>query len=236
MSYEKDFQKFLSLTNEKEVLLEKIKEKIKERKVSSLLDIGAGDGLLSLPLSNEVKRYLAIEESDYFTEELERKGLKVKKGSFPLDIEDTFDMVLVSHSHPDSGYEQFISSAYNLLALNGCLLLITYKDRDSEWVNLLREVGEEGVEMERVGYQELSKYMQTLGRVNIEKEISIVTAPTAEELFNALSFVFSDGDEEKKERFSLHKERLCAIFKLRYNTGKVFSFPFQHFFISLVDF
>ena len=48
-------------TNQKDVLFREISLYLKKYKVKSLLDIGAGDGILAQKLANRVSRYLAIE-------------------------------------------------------------------------------------------------------------------------------------------------------------------------------
>ncbi len=232
MSYEKDFEHFLSCTDEKKVILKNVLETVKKRNVSSLLDIGAGDGSLSIPLSKEVDRYVAVEPSEVFAVKLEEKGLEVKRDSFPFEMEEKFDMILISHALPERGYKEFLFSAWKLVKKGGCLMVVTYRDKESEWVDLLKEIGEEHNELSQPDYREFLLYMQELGKTEKEEDVSFVSAAATEDLFRALSFVFSEGDREKKERFSLHKSFLYNILESRYKKG----FPFRQFFIKLVDF
>ena len=73
--YKNDFEKFLSHTDEKKVLLDEISKEIEKHKTESLLDIGAGNGLLSIPLSKKVESYLAVEPNKKFVLDLLPKPL-----------------------------------------------------------------------------------------------------------------------------------------------------------------
>ncbi len=223
MNYEKDFENFLKHTNEKEVLLEEITKEIEKRGVSSLLDIGAGEGTMSTHLSEKVQRYLAVEESYYFASKLKSKGVDVMQGSFPFPIKESFDMVLVCDALPDENWRSFLSFAAEM----GPLLFVTYKDRESEWVSLLKEIGEEKVEIDRVDYRDVSSF---LGVKDVRSVESYVRG-SPEEVTEALSFVFSDGDKKKKDRFLSYKKTIYNILKLRYSDGKSLCFPFKHFFV-----
>ena len=68
--YIKDFETFLKHTDEKEVLYQALAEEIKSNHFSSILDIGAGNGDLSLPLSKLVNRYLAVEQKPKYVQRL----------------------------------------------------------------------------------------------------------------------------------------------------------------------
>src|SRR3972149_4254514 len=99
-SYESDFQVFLKYTNEKKILKEEISKLINKFNIRSILDIGAGNGELSQPLSEEVEDYLCIEPKKDFVGLLRKKGLTVIESEFPTELDRQFDMVLCSHSVP----------------------------------------------------------------------------------------------------------------------------------------
>jgi hypothetical protein len=56
-------------------------------------------------------------------------------------------------------------------------------------------------------------------------------------MIHALSFVYSDGKEEKRQRFLSYSEKLHKIIDENYRNlegGTGYSFPFQHFFIKTI--
>ena len=125
-TYSNAFQVFLAHTNEKEILREALALKIGVAGATSVLDIGAGDGTLSAPLSKLVRRYVALEEKTDFTRKLRKMGMAVVDATFPCTLDETFDIVLASHSlpyHADvrMGWEQFLIAAWQHVKSNGHL-------------------------------------------------------------------------------------------------------------------
>src|SRR5262245_55562927 len=97
LDYRKAFETFLQSTNEKQEFARILIQQIRDRGVSSLLDIGAGNGELALPLSQQVKRYLAVEPNFAHAAVLRNLCLQVIEKPFPCQIDETFDMVVASH-------------------------------------------------------------------------------------------------------------------------------------------
>src|SRR3989344_2336155 len=100
-SYSQSFEKFLSHTDEKKVLLSKIEKIVSHLRAQSILDIGAGNGLISIPLAKKVGEYLALEQNNKFYKILSQAGLSVIPETFPtpaLPPKHLFDLVLSSHS------------------------------------------------------------------------------------------------------------------------------------------
>jgi SAM-dependent methyltransferase len=111
-SYQSDFEAYLACTDEKEILLREIRRDFHRQKVKTVLDIGAGNGKLSIPLSKEFS-YLAVEKKPEFVKSLTKNGVSVIEGLFPIPIEEKFDAVLISHSlnvYRES-FETFVSAA-----------------------------------------------------------------------------------------------------------------------------
>ncbi len=229
--YEKDFQKFLLHTDEKKILFERISEEIRKRKVSSLLDIGAGDGFLSVPLSRTVDRYLAIERSPIFIKKLRDEGLEVIPEEFPCKVRGKFDMVLVSHSLPEKNYKEFVNTAWEAVSPGGTLLIITHREKEGEWGELLQTMGEVGSNF--YTYAEVKSHVELLGETEVKKFTSHVYSREEDEVLESLSFVFSEGDEEKKKRF-MRQESWLRDFLSDYKKNEGIFFPFNHFFITCV--
>ncbi len=232
-TYERDFENFLLHTNEKLLLFEKISEEIRKKKVSSLLDIGAGNGFLSVPLSKKVDYYLAIEKSKLFAEKLSRAGLNVIQRSFPFNLNEKFDMVLISHALPEDNYENFIREAWNFVLPGGSLLIITHKEKGGDWVRLLEEIkGLKSKEKKKKDYtyDEITLFMSKLGETKVSKTASHVYSSNEKDAIRALSFIFSDGDQKLKKSFMSHKTTLSKILS-KYTTEDGIFFPVNHFFI-----
>lgn len=233
-AYKNDFEKFLSCTDEKQILLDEITDDIKRIGANSLLDIGAGNGLLSIPLSKRIDHYVAIESKVSFVEKLKEAGLTVMQATFPTNVEGSFDLVIASHSisYKKNLFEPFIRKAWELVKPDGTFLIITYRGQEDDWTNLLRELGENLIDYNRVGYNSTIELLYSLGEVKTRKVTTRVLTENIEDMLDALSFVASDGKPKRKERFMKKQSRIEKILNSRYRDGANYFFPFQHFFIS----
>ncbi len=232
--YKNDFEKFLVHTNEKQVLLEEITKDIQKHNVQSLLDIGAGNGLLAIPLSQGVHRYLAIEPKESFVEKLRSNNLDVIQSNFPVSISEKFDMVLSSHSiyYDREKFEPFIRKAFELLNPKGVFLLVTYRGQEDDWNELLDFLGQNEMDYNRVGFNSIIELLSTLGIVTMRKVTTKVITDNFDDMIQALSFVFSNGKPEKKNIFLNYQTKLEKVFNSKYKTENGYYFPFQHFFIK----
>ncbi len=231
--YEKDFENFLMHTNEKSILFEKISEEIKKKKVSSLLDIGAGDGFLSVPLSKQVSRYLAIESSALFAKKLSEKGLDVVRRKFPFTLKEKFDMVLISHALPEKECEKFVKSAWKAVNVGGSLVVITHKEKEGDWSFLLTQMRENEDTTDHLTYEKVVDIMNLLGKTELKKFKTHIYAPNEKEAIEVLSFMFSDGNKKLKHRFLSQNKKVSKIIS-KYKTSQGIIFPFNNFMIIAV--
>lgn len=233
-AYKNDFEKFLSHTDEKQVLLDTITDYIRENNVTSLLDIGAGNGLLSIPLAKMVSHYVAVEENENFALKLRESGLKTIEATFPTNVDGSFDLVLSSHSipHEKELYEQFIKKAWKLVRPNGVFLVITFNRDRYDWANLLQELKLISIDKNKVGYTVLVELLKSIGKVRTWNVTTRVVTENLDDMVNALSFVASDGNEEIKREFLDKSEQIREIIKISYKEGMGYAFPFQHIFVS----
>lgn len=234
--YPNDFQDFLNLTDEKQVILDFLKVKIRERGIKSILDIGAGNGDLSIPLSKLVKTYVAVEQQPGFAQTLRDNGIKVYEKEFPCEIiESSFDLVLACHSIPHhlKQFSPFLDAAWQKTKFGGCLMIITYRtNQANHWTDLMNTIGEDWVEKNAFGYeQQLEKFHQLWGyppKINCEQMVTFVSSPDISKMLNALAFVYSDANPIKKNRFMEHEETITAALMNKYYNGE-FKFPFIHY-------
>jgi SAM-dependent methyltransferase len=232
--YKNDFEKFLSHTDEKVILLDEITKEIEKCGAKSLLDIGAGDGQLSIPISKKVTTYLAVEPKKDFVEKLKEANLNVIQGTFPLEVPGIFDFVLSSHSisYDKELYEAFVRKAMNLLNPGGTFLIITYRGQEDDWTDLMKHFGENPIDRNRVGFNKIIELLYSLGDVKTRKVATFVRTKNLEDMIQALSFVASNGNVVAKNKFLEHRSQLEKILSSRYKDGESYFFPFQHFFIT----
>lgn len=96
----------------------------------------------------------------------------------------------------------------------------------------MERVGENPIDSNRVGYNTLIMLLNTLGEVKVHKVKSIVKTGTLEEMLYALSFVASDGEPVKKEKFLEKRVRVEKILNSEYQVAGGIEFPFWHYLIS----
>jgi len=232
--YTYDFEQFLAATNEKEVLLEEIARDVDEAQPSSLLDIGAGNGDLSIPLSRKVPQYTAVEKNPLYVEVLKKAGIKVKDGVFPLTLQDRYDFILASHviSYADGTMKAFVDSAWSHLNDNGRFLIVTYRGEEDDWTQLRGELGFDVGTANREGFKALREQLEKLGTLDIRKVQTLVRTSTSQEMIAALSFVASNGIPEKRQQFMEQERGLSQILEDSYQDKDGYFFPFQHFLLK----
>jgi 2-polyprenyl-3-methyl-5-hydroxy-6-metoxy-1,4-benzoquinol methylase len=199
-TYKSDFEDYLLYTNEKGIFLNEIFKVINENQVSTILDIGAGNGLLGISISKKVNEYLAIERSPIFVKELTTLGLKTLEAEFPINIDKKFDMVLVCHSLSyRTGVTSFLKKAWELVKPQGILLLITFRTgtdinlqtAKDDWSNLMRAIGN----IEEPNYKTVFKKIIGIltGFGNLEKTIldTTIKTPTLDSMLRSLTFFAS---------------------------------------------
>ncbi|MEK7650844.1 MAG: methyltransferase domain-containing protein [Patescibacteria group bacterium] len=225
-----DFQKFLDYTNEKEVLLAEITEELRRHQCRSLLDVGAGNGLMAIPLSRQVSKYTAVETKKEYALALREAGLEVINSAFPIELSQKYDAVLFSHVfsylHPD--HEEFINAAWQFLNQNGVLVIVTYRGEEDDWTRLIKQLGLLNPGDYPAIFENMVNLLSSLGKTTVRKVVTTVKADNIEDMIAALSFVASNGVPERKQKFMTHREEIVAFLE-NYKTDDGFAFPFQHF-------
>ncbi len=239
--YRSSFERFLAHSDEKNVLFREILKDIRMVGATSLIDIGAGNGSLAIPLAREVERYQAIEPNEAFAEALRAAGVEVLQETFPCAVNGPFDFALLSHSVPydEQSYEIFLEAAFDLLAPKGELLVITYPGLDDNFTQLLKRLGKRSAERHRHGYAGIVLKLfhlaeDQLESVKIRQVVTKVETTTANEMVDALSFVAGDGDLERMERFLRKRRQIRRILYDEYRISDTkFSFSFKHKFLRV---
>ncbi len=215
--------------NQKKVLLREVSRYIRDHKVSSLIDIGAGDGALAIPLARKVKKYVAVEENGKNVQKLKKAGLTVIKGCFPVPVSGKYDLALVSHSIPETTelYKNFLYTVWTLLKKKGVLLVVTFKGADDELASLKKELQPGFVDADQEKFREMMSILSSFSVPAIRRVASTITSQKSKNLTELLSFLIG---RTKKEREELYP-KLERIVHLRYKTTQGYSFRTHHLFI-----
>lgn len=230
-TYRHAFEAFLRHTDEKQVLIRHLEHVITVSACSSVLDIGAGRGDIAAVLCKRVQRYVCVEQNAAFVAELRGRGLQVQVGTFPCEAPGTYDLVFASHATPWAAkeYEQFIDAAIQLVASRGKMIVITYDDEQGVW-NDFRRTCDLRFKNETRG--RLRRFEATLRMRGVFKKKNIRTelrTKTLDEMREALSFVYSDGDTASVAEF-MRNSRVGEVLDLEFrdHAKHEYVFPFEH--------
>jgi len=233
--YYQGFETFSACSDEKAIYYQKFGEYIARFNVSSVLDIGAGNGDVAIPLSRQVDSYLAVEQNPEYADELEAAGLEVVSRDFPTNINSQFDLVIMSHviSHTAGNYRTLLPPAWELVKPDGHLLVVTHRTKNEEdnWSRLLDFVG--------LGYSEdfqrniHALVMDVLARGTTEVETvgSTLHSPYVEPVLGAMAFLASNGEPDRHRRFMDKIGYVRQLLEDRYGEDG-FTFPFAHLFLA----
>ena len=231
-NYQKAFESYLKLTDEKERFFDYLSEVIQKFKIKSILDIGAGNGDLAIPLSGVVERYVAVERNKNFIRILESKNLEVIQGDFleeELPIKSKFDLVLCSYviPHEDSS-DKFISKDFHHVKWGGQLLIITHTNPQVELGNFCENLDLENEWNDPTFSPRMIELLSKLGEVKQKNLSTAIISDNLEDLFLALSFGFSIGSEEKEKLFFEKKHEAFKFLEKNYSKDGKYIFPFKH--------
>lgn len=233
--YPRYFQKFLDHTDEKEVFVREISTEIKDAQAREMLDIGAGNGQLSIPLASLVSRYVAIERNDEHAAKLRAAGLEVIQSVFPCEVPGSFDFVLASHVlsyRSQQDQRGFLHRAWNTVTKGGTFLVVTYRsEEEDDWTRLMQRLGENRQDTHAAGFRNTLETLAGLGEVHVRKVETHVRTDQLDDMLQALAFVASDGIPAIADEFLAKRKELQAIFDAEYRIGEEYVFPFQHFFV-----
>jgi len=225
-------------TNEKQVLLNEIITYVKKNQVRSILDVGPGDGAISIPLSKAVSRYKCIESDSNYIEKLKNNGLDILLGRFPPreKIKDSFDMVLFSHVIFDYGdlYSQMLEEAWALVSMGGILLVISNNplDKNDPWQRLRSTLDPERALFSETRFKHLLAILQKFGTVEQKSIVTEFVTQDNRAMVQILSFLHSHGWEEQYREW-IDDVRLSDFVESHYKKGTTYVFPFQHTFVSV---
>ena len=232
-AYSTAFKTFLAKTNEKAVLTKSLQDFVAANSITSIIDIGAGNGDISKPLSQSVSSYVAIEQKPDFVIRLKEQGIRAVEEYFPGSFTEEAGMVLISHSLPpqrdgEAGWDKFLKAAWSHVSPAGKLVLITFEDEDSEWNQLVTASGLEEIREREERIAPLKQCLKHYGGVTEETIITHVRTGTVAELQSALAFVWSDGNAALTEAF-IENPKVTEYLEKYHKTESGYQFPFYHY-------
>lgn len=197
--YATDFALFALRTNQKHAAIAYLTRVIEQRRKRQLLvDVGAGDGTITAPLSAMFDSTIAIEPNRTFAAGLRDHGLGIgiiERTVFAARVPACADFVLCSH---------VLFHVPEKLWMMAIAQMVSWLDRDGELCVLLQTVGTDCRDLLRdFGYlrsdlRELGEAMRRCFRTSIE--IDIVTLPCeivapVEEAPRILQFMLNEISE-----------------------------------------
>jgi hypothetical protein len=217
--------------NRSDALVENIHRFVRASGASSLLDIGAGGPSMAIPLSRIVKRYLAIEEDQEAAGVLRAEGLDTLARTFPVQLHESFDLVLSCHTVPEGGieyYPEFLNCAWQSVNVGGVFLVITFKGGRGDSALLREELIGSGNGKDPQ-FEAILQTFTRRGIVRIEKINTYIKSPHVSDIIEYISKIVFRAESEKLTHF----DRLAEILFMRYRLDGEYIFPLQHLFLSV---
>lgn len=229
LEYSTAFASFLASTNEKSALYTWLEQAIEQHRISSLLDIGPGNGDLSVPLSRLVQRYVAVEPNELYVAALRASGLEVVHSAFPAPLTQTFSMVLASHviDVDDAQLPLFIESAWRAVNHDGVCVVITHRGADDDWQALCERLAYDNLPYHRAVFERSVELLQQHGEVAQQRLHTTIESSSREQMLSALGFVWSDGNHDRWVLFERHQQAVADLLDTHYRRQDRYVFPFE---------
>lgn len=233
--YIRSFEKFLSHTNEKDIFVKELSGYLERYKPESVLDIGAGNGSLAIPLSEQVKNYEAIEQNPKYALRLQEAGIKTQEATFPVPLSQMFGMVILSHvvSYEAANHTEIIPPALDVVEPGGHLILVTHRgNSEDDWSKLLGNIGMDRYDGYAAIYSEIIDMLNRAGKTEVRKVQTTLDTSSLEDMLEAMAFVASNGRIEGYQEFMSKRSEIKEILDSEYSVDSGYSFPYQHIFID----
>jgi SAM-dependent methyltransferase len=234
--YTRTFEKFMVHIDQASVFVGELGRFISRHRPGSILDIGAGNGTLAVPLSRQVEEYVAVERNPVYATRLRSCGIEVIEGSFPLPLAGTYDLVVMSHviSYEESVHYEMVSASWELVAPGGHLLVVAHRGgASSDWGRLLTGIGmDEFVRYPESIFDEILSTLRTMGAVEVREVITTVVTTNLRDMLEMLAFVAPSGHYQE---FIDHGAELVPLLDREYRAGAGYAFPFKNSFVYVRD-
>lgn len=174
-----------------------------------------------------------MEENGKQVKKLREAKLRVVRGRFPVAVPGTYDVVLVSHSLPESlsRYKNFLHKAWEKVNKGGLLLVITFEGAGEELTLLRKELRSGFVDADKEKFRKTVSILQdfAMSAVRIRRVTSTIRTKKSEDLTELLALSIGRGQKESKR----YRRTLERIVRLRYKKSAGYSFKTIHLFVSV---
>jgi hypothetical protein len=225
------YQEFVRATDEKRIIAAEVSDFLRP---GTILDIGAGTGEIPDWLGVDRDLYTAIECQPESATCLRHKGYRVIEDLFPCPVPANYDNVLLLHCL--YGPEQchiMVNAAWTLVAADGRLVAVTFRDTLDEYNTLLHRVGHTLRGATDSRFRLLIRTFTVLGRLRVRRLRSYLRAGSVRELANLLSFMATNGSVGSVAHRDDVRRRLMsqeAYLRARSQTDRGdFAFPIDHY-------
>lgn len=233
-AFDGDFAHFMAHSDEKAVLARALTDQLTRTRSRSLLDVGAGDGTLAVPLARVVDRYVAVESHPDYAAALAAAGLTVLPGPFPTPVPGKFDTVLACHvisyrADPDGGTggtRDFLEAAWDLVAPGGQLVVITHRGLVDDWARMRAALDWAGSDP-APAFDRLKAHLTQMGELTVDQIVSHLSCTTATDMVRGLAFMAAYGREPARSQFLSRTQEIAALLG-PYRTPAGYRFPFTH--------
>lgn len=218
------------LSNQKDILFQGIQSYIKRYKIKSVLDIGAGDGVLASKIFDIVDSYTALEKESAKCKKLSDKGLNVIEGEFPhVVLNHTYDLVLSSHSIPEDVemVDAFVSSAWNYVRKGGVFLIVTFKGGKGDLYKFKKDIEGKAKIFDEAIFHVLQKSVGKLGEYTIQKKKSILKSDSLEDITKEMMLGLGYKGANKRKIVELYVKKHQII------SDGFYGIKSEHLFICL---
>lgn len=221
--------KFLHYSNEGENLLRALKSTFNFRKDWKFLDIGSGDGRLTLPLSNKVKITTIIEPSFLMTTILKERFKKntkikiIKKRIEHFETNEKFDFILISHAlYFIKNWESLFKKLIYWLKENGYLVIIIHAKSGQYYNFLTRFQPKIKKNIHHENYAQAESLLIKIGYKPMKKIVKYsIVVPNVNELIKMFHFFF--GASFNTLKLNIQNELLNFLEKYKSNDKIIFS-------------
>lgn len=199
--YARAFKKFLTLSNEKTILLNKIINSVNLNRHTKFLDIGAGSGHITLPISRIAQKTLTIEPNRVFAKQLKNNGIQCMNTTWEnADLQgNTFDLItalfVVSHFQ-NHELPALILKMIRALNQGGTLIVCVVDGKKGAWRELHSKLYQLWNIKTKVSSADAIKpIMESIGSKHEQIE-NFFYSNTSDDILDALQFDFLQFQKE----------------------------------------
>jgi ubiquinone/menaquinone biosynthesis C-methylase UbiE len=145
--YYKLFEQYISYTDEKEATVREILKLIQPRSEWNFLDVGCGNGYMTIPTAVKVSQSVGIDINEHQLEQARKSAKRaganirfINSDWMDVELNEKFDFILSSHAlyspYFSGRMEKAIKKMLDCLAENGNLMIVHYSMTGNDYTML----------------------------------------------------------------------------------------------------